>query len=520
MLEFDVLVEIPKGERNKYEVDHESGRMRLDRMLFTSTQYPADYGYIEDTLGQDGDPLDALVLLQAPTFPGCLIKCRAIGMFRMTDEAGGDDKVLCVPAADPRQEHLRDINHLPKFDRLEIQHFFEVYKDLEPGKSVEGADWVGRADAEAEVMASFERAKGDGLQARVMARGGRVRRPREFHRFSGETPASVMKVHAEAGVLSLAPGLTGVSGYPRVVHSQARVRVVHNGARPDPHRRVLRAASVVAMTTSISPVSHLCDPHGVLLRREAVEPGIDDNALASPRAGAPPGPDAPRDLLRQRDLQVRRRPGATPPPVARGHAAVRRATSRCPTAVPASPRADPSAGLDLRSVNITHLSGGGRQQSRIRHHSGRSCVSDLRRQDGHWVSAPARAVLETACTDGTAAGLVQANHFLHAGLMTTEHPDQGVRASESWPGSLSHHVVIHLASSKIESVGESRSPTSCSSSRGCRGRRSSSRSSTRRALLAARVDFAWPEFKVIVEFDGEEKYHRFRRKPARPSSRW
>ncbi len=159
VLEFDVLVEIPKGERNKYEVDHESGRMRLDRMLFTSTQYPSDYGYIENTLGQDGDPLDALVLLGQPTFPGCLIKCRAIGMFRMTDEAGGDDKVLCVPATDPRQAHLKDIHDVSKFDRLEIQHFFEVYKDLEPNKSVEGADWVDRAAAEAEVLASFERAK-------------------------------------------------------------------------------------------------------------------------------------------------------------------------------------------------------------------------------------------------------------------------------------------------------------------------------------------------------------------------
>ncbi|UAL32090.1 inorganic diphosphatase [Nocardioides rotundus] len=157
-MEFDVLVEIPRGSRNKYEVDHETGRMRLDRTLFTSTQYPADYGYIEDTLGQDGDPLDALVLLIGePTFPGCLIKCRAIGMFRMTDEAGGDDKVLCVPASDPRLEHMRDINHLPKFDRLEIQHFFEVYKDLEPGKSVEGANWVGRTEAEAEVRESFKR---------------------------------------------------------------------------------------------------------------------------------------------------------------------------------------------------------------------------------------------------------------------------------------------------------------------------------------------------------------------------
>ena len=159
VLEFDVVVEIPKGERNKYEVDHESGRIRLDRMLFTSTAYPADYGFIEETLGEDGDPLDALVLLEEPTFPGCLIKARALGMFRMTDEAGGDDKVLCVPAADPRQEHLRDIHHLPEFDRLEIQHFFEVYKDLEPGKSVEGANWVGVAEAEAEVRASFARAK-------------------------------------------------------------------------------------------------------------------------------------------------------------------------------------------------------------------------------------------------------------------------------------------------------------------------------------------------------------------------
>jgi len=158
-VEFDVLIEIPKGTRNKYELDKKSGRMRLDRMLFTSTRYPTDYGFIEDTLGEDGDPLDAMVLLEEPTFPGCLIHCRAIGMFRMTDEKGGDDKVLCVPSTDPRMSHLRDIDHIPEFDRLEIQHFFEVYKDLEPGKSVEGANWVGRAEAEAEILRSIERAK-------------------------------------------------------------------------------------------------------------------------------------------------------------------------------------------------------------------------------------------------------------------------------------------------------------------------------------------------------------------------
>ncbi|AEB47663.1 MULTISPECIES: inorganic diphosphatase [Micromonospora] len=158
-MDFDVTVEIPKGHRNKYEVDHVTGRIRLDRTLFTSTQYPADYGFIEGTLGEDGDPLDALVLVPEPTFPGCLIRCRTIGMFRMTDEKGGDDKVLCVPYEDPRQEHLRDIHHLGEFDRLEIQHFFEVYKDLEPGKSVEGATWVGRTEAEAEIQASYRRAR-------------------------------------------------------------------------------------------------------------------------------------------------------------------------------------------------------------------------------------------------------------------------------------------------------------------------------------------------------------------------
>jgi len=156
-VEFEVTIEIPKGQRNKYEMDHETGRIRLDRMLFTSTRYPADYGFIEGTLADDGDPLDALVLLEEPTFPGCQIRCRAIGMFRMRDEKGADDKVLCVPATDPRMAHLRDITDVPDFDQLEIQHFFEVYKALEPGKEVEAATWVGVSAAEAEILASRER---------------------------------------------------------------------------------------------------------------------------------------------------------------------------------------------------------------------------------------------------------------------------------------------------------------------------------------------------------------------------
>jgi inorganic pyrophosphatase len=160
-MEFDVTIEIPKGTRNKYEMDRRVGRIRLDRTLFTATQYPADYGFIEHSLGEDTDPLDALVLVQEPTFPGCLIRSRAIGMFRMRDEKGPDPKVLCVPTADPRLAHLRDITDLEHFYRLEIQHFFEVYKDLEPGKSVdvERGIWADRTEAEAEIQRSCDRAR-------------------------------------------------------------------------------------------------------------------------------------------------------------------------------------------------------------------------------------------------------------------------------------------------------------------------------------------------------------------------
>ncbi|HWG65480.1 MAG TPA: inorganic diphosphatase [Streptosporangiaceae bacterium] len=156
-MQFDVVIEIPKGQRNKYEMDHHTGRIRLDRMLFTSTRYPSDYGFIENTLADDGDPLDALVLLEEPTFPGCLIDCRAIGMFRMRDENGLDDKILCVAATDPRMAHYKDITDVSEFDLLEIQHFFEVYKALEPGKMVEISKWVGKNEAEAEIIACRER---------------------------------------------------------------------------------------------------------------------------------------------------------------------------------------------------------------------------------------------------------------------------------------------------------------------------------------------------------------------------
>jgi inorganic pyrophosphatase len=160
-MDFDVTVEIPKGTRNKYEMDLKTRQIHLDRTLFTATQYPADYGFIEDTLAHGGTALDAMVFVQEPTFPGCLVRSRAIGMFCMRDEQGPTPKVLCVPATDPRLTYLRDLGDLDGFLKLEIKHFFEVYKAVEPGKSViiDKEPWAGRAQAEAEIERGFERAR-------------------------------------------------------------------------------------------------------------------------------------------------------------------------------------------------------------------------------------------------------------------------------------------------------------------------------------------------------------------------
>ena len=156
-MQFDVTIEIPKGQRNKYEIDHKTGRLRLDRHLYTPMGYPADYGFIEDTLGEDGDPLDAMVLLPESVHPGVMVAARAVGMFKMVDDAGGDDKVICVPAGDHRWDHIKDLADVPTHELEAIKHFFMHYKDLEPGKFVEAADFVGRVEAEAEVERSRQR---------------------------------------------------------------------------------------------------------------------------------------------------------------------------------------------------------------------------------------------------------------------------------------------------------------------------------------------------------------------------
>ncbi len=151
-----VLIEIPKGSRNKYEYDKERKVIKFDRMLFSAVHYPSDYGYIPDTLAQDGDPLDALVLVWEPTFPGCLIDCRPVGLFKMWDEKGPDEKILCVPLYDPLWNHINGLADVPPHLLKEIEHFFKVYKELEEKKvGVEG--WEGRDAAIRIIRESHDR---------------------------------------------------------------------------------------------------------------------------------------------------------------------------------------------------------------------------------------------------------------------------------------------------------------------------------------------------------------------------
>jgi inorganic pyrophosphatase len=145
-------VEIPKGSRNKYEFDPRLNCVVLDRTLWTSVVYPADYGFLTETLGRDGDPVDALILVAEPTFPGCVVPVEPIGVFEMTDEKGEDDKVLCVPFKDPEWSGTHDIAHVRESLLDEIAHFFDVYKDLEHGVDTVVGGWHDRAYAD-EVIA-------------------------------------------------------------------------------------------------------------------------------------------------------------------------------------------------------------------------------------------------------------------------------------------------------------------------------------------------------------------------------
>jgi inorganic pyrophosphatase len=141
-----VVVEIPSGSRNKYELDPETGAIVLDRMLHGSVRYPADYGFIEGTLAGDGDTLDALVFVGEPTFPGCRINARPVGVLRMQDEKGPDEKILCVPERDPMWSSVGELDDLNPNMLAEIEHFFRVYKDLEE-KEVRTQGFGDRAEA-------------------------------------------------------------------------------------------------------------------------------------------------------------------------------------------------------------------------------------------------------------------------------------------------------------------------------------------------------------------------------------
>jgi inorganic pyrophosphatase len=127
----EVLVEIPRGSRNKYEYDHRTGRIRLDRVLYSSVHYPADYGFVPETLAGDGDPLDALVLVEEPTFPGCIVPARPIGVLDMSDEKGEDWKLITVPLGEPRFEHVQNLADVGPHWLLEIETFFKTYKMLQ-----------------------------------------------------------------------------------------------------------------------------------------------------------------------------------------------------------------------------------------------------------------------------------------------------------------------------------------------------------------------------------------------------
>lgn len=153
----NVIVEIPAGSQNKYEFDHGTNTIKLDRHLIVSMVYPAEYGFIPETLGGDGDPLDALVLTAYPTFPGCLIETRILGMCRMTDEHGDDAKLITVPAYDPAWQSATDIGDVPKATLDRISQFFTVYKDLDEGKWMKVENYVGREAALEELVTSRTR---------------------------------------------------------------------------------------------------------------------------------------------------------------------------------------------------------------------------------------------------------------------------------------------------------------------------------------------------------------------------
>lgn len=157
--EIFVVIEVPYGHRNKYEYDSDLGAIVLDRPLFSPVHYPGDYGFVPGTLADDGDPLDVLVMVKTPTFPGCVVAARPLGVLMMEDEKGGDEKVLAVPSTDPSFETYHSLSDVPPHFLREMDHFFRVYKELE-GKNVTSMGWKDRWEAEQIIKNCIKRAKG------------------------------------------------------------------------------------------------------------------------------------------------------------------------------------------------------------------------------------------------------------------------------------------------------------------------------------------------------------------------
>jgi inorganic pyrophosphatase len=152
----NMIVEIPKGRRTKFEIDKATGLIKMDRYLYSSTMYPGDYGFVPQTLAEDGDPLDILVMVNEPTFSGCLIEARIVGIFKMKDKGANDFKVLAVPHKDPLFGAMKKLEDVPAHFLREVEHFFSTYKVLE-GVKVEALGWANAEDGAKEVRESIDR---------------------------------------------------------------------------------------------------------------------------------------------------------------------------------------------------------------------------------------------------------------------------------------------------------------------------------------------------------------------------
>ena len=262
-----VVVEIPKGSSNKYEWDDELNAIKLDRLLFSSLGYPTDYGFFRNTLAGDGDPLDAMVVVSEPTFPGCFIEVKPVALFRMRDENAEDNKILCVPLTDPNWSHIETLDDLPTSLKDEISHFFSIYKTPD-WKVVKVDGWYPREEALESISRAVKRFK--------EASGRRVARERGRHAvLQRPRPIDVDAVHEEGeghararrGLAVAGQGGHGVEraglGLTAVARDAAAHAVVERAAAPGHRERGLeRRAGLVA--------GHVLEQSHYLARRRAV----------------------------------------------------------------------------------------------------------------------------------------------------------------------------------------------------------------------------------------------------------